>query len=161
VRISTPLLCCSGLRTLWWHVGCAVCLSSHPQESGENYYSPSLLLWPSYLVVACRLCCLPKLTSLRVRWDLLLPCPAALTFSHGGMSALLPAKGHIPKSQVRPTVLSCLLPAKACATRPQVKLSTLICTHLGMLVVLPAYACISKYKVRPFTPLPCCIDLHP
>ena len=36
VKITALLPCCSGLRLLWWHDGCAVCLSSHPKESGEN-----------------------------------------------------------------------------------------------------------------------------
>jgi len=72
------------------------------------------------------------------------------------MSALLPAKVRIPKSQVRPTLLPCLPSAKACATRPQVTPRTLIVTHLGMLVVLPAYACIPKSQVRRTAPLPPC-----
>lgn len=96
-----------------------------------------------------------------LRSDLTFALPAALTLSHGGMSALLPAENNICKSQVRPAVLSCLLSPKACATRDQVGTSTLISNHLGMLVVLPAYARSVESQVRPTHPLPCCIDLHP
>lgn len=94
-----------------------------------------------------------------VRSDLTFALPAALTLSHGGMSALLPAKNNICKSQVRPAVLSRLLSPKTCATRDQV--GNLISNHLDMLVVLPAYARIVKSQVKPTTTLPCCIDLHP